>query len=141
MSRTDWQLSDLPFAPQGPVFKQLKIAGINLTVEIADTQDKKNKGLGGRTSLASDSGMLFIFPEPSKYSFWMKEVNFPLDFVWIKGDTVVDLLQNIQPSAAGQEDASLPIYQPREEVDKVLEVTAGAIQRLNIKVGDTVSLD
>jgi len=138
--KTNGQLSNLPFVPQGPVFKQLKIEGANLTVEIVDTQDKRNKGLGGRESLASDSGMLFIFPEPSKHSFWMKGVSFPLDFVWIKGEVVVDLLQNIPPPTPGQEDASLPIYQSREEIDKVLEVPAGTIQRLNIKVGDTIKV-
>lgn len=131
-------LPNLPFLPQAPVTKQVQINGSKLNVEIADTQAKRSKGLGERESLASDSGMLFIFPEPSKYSFWMKGLSFPLDFVWIKGDKVVSILQNVPPPDPNQPDSSLPVYQPNEEVDKVLEVGAGVIQRLNIKVGDTL---
>lgn len=130
------QISILPFIPKGSVLKPVQINGVNLNVEVADTQDKRAKGLGGRASLASDSGMLFVFSGPSKYSFWMKGLSFPLDFVWIKGDKVVSVLQNVPPPAAGQQDSSLPIYQPNVEVDKVLEVNAGVIQRLDIKVGD-----
>ncbi|MDD5147186.1 MAG: DUF192 domain-containing protein [Candidatus Daviesbacteria bacterium] len=137
--KTSGQISGLPFIPQGPVFKQIQINGSKLNVEIADTQDKRAKGLAGRDSLASDSGMLFIFSEPSKHSFWMKGLLFPLDFIWISGDRVVSILQNVPPPAQGQSDSSLPIYQSSVEVDKVLEVNAGVIQRLNIKVGDSLT--
>lgn len=135
--KSSGQISSLPFIPQGPVTKQVQINGSKLNAEIADTQAKRAKGLSGRDNLASDSGMLFIFPEPSKHSFWMKGLSFPLDFVWIRGDKVVSILQNVPPPSPNQADSSLPIYQPKVEVDKVLEIGAGTIQRLNIKVGDT----
>ena len=134
--RTSGQYSNLPFVPQGPAIEQIQINGSTLSVEIADTQSKRAKGLGEKTSLASDSGMLFIFPEASRHSFWMKGISFPLDFIWIRGDKVVGILQNVPPPAVGQDDSSLPIYQPGVDVDKVLEVNTGTIQRLNIKVGD-----
>ena len=70
----------------------------------------------------------------------MKGLSFPLDFIWIREDKVVDLLHRVQPPTPGQPDESLPIYQSEEEVDKVLEVPAGTIQGLNIKVGDTVKI-
>lgn len=136
--RSGGQLSNLPFMPRKPVTRQVQINGVKLNVEIVDTQTQRTKGLGGRDSLASDSGMLFTFNEPSKYSFWMKGLSFPLDFVWIKGDKVVSILQNVPPPASNQPDSSLPVYQPNVEVDKVLEVNAGVVQRLNIKVGDTL---
>lgn len=136
--KTSGQISSLPFMPKGPVLNQVQINGVNLNVEIADTQDKRAKGLGGRASLASDSGMLFVFTEPSKYSFWMKGLSFPLDFIWIRGDKVVSILQNVSPPVPGQQDSSLPLFQPSVEVDKVLEVNAGVIARLDIKVGDTL---
>ena len=129
---------NLPFLPEGPVFKELSINDAKLKVELADTQSKKSKGLGGRQSLASNEGMLFIFPKADKYPFWMKGLSFPLDFVWIKEDKVADVLQNIPPPQPGQTNESLPIYSSREEIDKVLEVPAGTIQRLNIKIGDTI---
>lgn len=135
------EIVNLPFLPEKPVFKELAINDVKLKVEAADTQAKRSRGLGGRQSLASDEGMLFIFPKPDKYPFWMKGLTFPLDFIWIRGERVVDVLQNIQPPAPGQEDTSLPIYQSKEEIDKVLEVTAGTVQRLNIKAGDTIKIE
>ncbi len=138
--KTSTQIPNLPFLPERTNTKQLQINDATIKVEVADTQSKRAKGLGGRQSLASDSGMLFIFPKPDVHPFWMKGLSFALDFVWIKGDMVVDLLQNIPPPAPEQTDASLPIYSAKEQIDKVLEVPAGTIQRFNIKVGDTVRI-
>lgn len=133
-------ISNLPFLPQKPVYKTLEIKGAKLKVEIADTQTKRSRGLGGKQSLAPDEGMLFIFPKADKYPFWMKGLAFPLDFVWIREDTVVDLLQNVQPSSVKLPDASLPVYESRENIDKTLEVPSGTIQRLDIKAGDTIKI-
>lgn len=134
------QRVDIPFLPQGPAFKNLEINSISLKIEIADTKDSRSKGLGGRESLALDSGMLFIFEKADKYPFWMKGLKFPLDFIWIGSDTVLDVLENVPPPTAVQDDASLPIYSSKVDIDKVLEVNAGTVQRLNIKVGDVIQI-
>lgn len=133
-------LENVPFVPPQPVFKELEINNNKIIVEVADTQEKRNRGLGGREDLAPDEGMLFVFSNVDKYSFWMKGLRFPLDFVWIRGDKVVDLIENVPPPTPGQKDDTLPIYQPKESIDKVLEIPAGSIQRLNIKVGDTIKI-
>ena len=96
--------------------------------------------MGGRESLASDSGMLFVFDRVDKHVFWMKGLSFALDFVWIKDDKVVDVSENIPPPESGQTDESLPIYTSKVEFNKVLEVNAGTVKKLNIKVGDTIKL-
>lgn len=129
----------IPFLPQPIKAAQVTINESKLKVEIADTKEKRSKGLGGRSALSEGQGMLFIFPKEDKYPFWMKGVSFPLDFIWIKGDRVVDLLENISP-LAGQKDADLPIYVAKEPIDKLLEVSAGTVARLNIKVGDTIKI-
>lgn len=134
------KLPALPFMPGGTAIQQLEINGAKIKVEVADTQAKRSRGLGGRESLASDEGMLFNFPKEDKYPFWMKGLTFPLDFVWIRGETVVDITENVQPPTPGQTDQSLPIYQSKEAIDKVLEVNAGSVQRLNIKVGDKIRI-
>ena len=131
---------DLPFLPSRAKFANLQINDNLLKVELADTPTKRSKGLGGRTSLAKEEGMLFIFSRADKYPFWMKGLSFPLDFVWIKDLQVVDILQNIKPPAPGEQDSSLPIYSSKVEIDKVLEVSAGTVDRLHIKVGDTISV-
>lgn len=133
-------ISNLLFFSKNSTSRQLQIGEAMLKVEIADTQSKRNKGLGGRQSIASDEGMLFVFSDLGKHPFWMKGLKFPLDFIWIRGDTVVDLTQDAPLATAGQPDSALPIYQSKEDVDKVLEINAGIIQRLNIQVGDTVKL-
>lgn len=133
-------LPNLPFLPEAPVIKEIQIGSATLKVEIADTQAKRSKGLGGRQPLASDEGMLFIFQKADKYPFWMKGLSFPLDFVWIREERVVDALENVEPPKPGDSDTSLTIYQSKVDVDKVLEAAAGTIQRLNIKAGDTINI-
>lgn len=130
----------LPFLPQRAKFANLQINDTNLKVELADTPAKRSQGLGGRNSLAENEGMLFIFQRADKYPFWMKGLSFPLDFVWISDLQVVDVLQNIKPPSSGEPDSSLPIYSSKFPIDKVLEVTAGTVDRLHIKVGDIIKL-
>lgn len=132
---------DIPFLPQSPTFVSLQINGNILKAEVADTDNKRNKGLGGREKLASDEGMLFIFEREGYYPFWMKGLKFPLDFIWIKGDKVVDILPNVPPPASGQKDSDLPIYQSKVPIDKVLEVNSGTSDRLHIKLGDMIKIE
>lgn len=138
--KTNPSFSGLPFVPQQTAMQNLQINDATLKIEVADTQAKRSLGLGGKQSLASDEGMLFIFDKPGRPPFWMKGLIFPLDFVWIMENKVVDILQNIQPPAPGQTDESLSIYQSKEDMDRVLEVNSGTVQRLNIKVGDTIKI-
>ncbi len=104
-------------------------------VEIADSSEEKKQGLSGRESLAENKGMLFIYPEPGNYSFWMKEMRFNLDFVFINDQKVVDLKENIPFSKEGEEPQTI---RAEAEFDKVLEVNQGTIKEMNIKVGDEV---
>lgn len=129
-----------PFLPGQSSFKQLQINENVLKVEIADTKDKRSKGLGGREKLASDEGMLFIFPDAKKHSFWMKGLKFPLDFIWINDNKVVDIIKNVPSPTEGQKDEDLPIYLPITEVNRVLEVNAQTVDRMGIKVGDTTKI-
>lgn len=132
---------NLPFLPENPVAKEIVINNTRIKVELADTSSKRKQGLGGRQTLASDEGMLFIFEDSGKHPFWMKGLSFALDFVWINGNKVADVTENVQPPVSGQNDEFLPIYQSKEDIDKVLEVSAGTAQRLNIKVGDTLKIE
>ncbi len=140
-SKNTGSTPEIPFLPQTPQFKEIQIGETHLKVEIADTASKRSKGLGDRQALGENEGMLFIFPKADKYPFWMKGLKFPLDFVWIKETSVVDILENVSLPQNGQTDSTLPIYSSKVEVDKVLELNAGAAKRLNIKVGDTVKLN
>lgn len=130
----------LPFLPQPAKISNLQIKSTIFKAEIADTPTRRSKGLGGRQSLEDKEGMLFIFDKVDKHPFWMKGLTFSLDFIWIRDDTIVDILPNIKPPEKGLPDSSLPIYTSKVAADKVLEVNAGTSQKYDIKVGELIKL-
>ncbi len=117
----------------------LKIADKEISIEIAETQDQQSQGLSGRESIEENQGMLFIFPLPDFPVFWMKDMNFPIDIVWIKGDAVIEITKNVQPQP-GVPNEKLITYSPRKPADKVLELKAGWADRNGLKVGEKVEV-
>ena len=114
----------------------ITINDFEIKVEIADTLEKRNQGLSGRPFMAENEGMLFVFEEPRRPIFWMKDMLIPLDFIYIKDDQVVDLVENVQP------EGSNPVRRisPETNVLYVLEVNAGVVQKYNIEIGDNAIL-
>ncbi len=121
-------------APRAILLHTVTIRNIVFPIEIADTPQAQAHGLSDRDHLDSGSGMLFVFGVPALQQFWMKDIRCPLDFVWIKGDTVVGVTENAPP------EGSVPthIYSSPEPVDKVFEINASEAQQFGIKAGDTV---
>ncbi len=117
------------------ITSQSGLTKATLNVEIADTEQKRNLGLGGRDKLDPDSGMLFVFDRPKKAQFYMKGMKITLDFIWIRGNTVVETKENVPPPV-GTPNEVLPTFGPAVEVDKVLEVNAGFIKAHGIGSGD-----
>lgn len=68
-----------------------------LFIEIADTDDKRSQGLMFRERLASDSGMLFKFPQKMKLSFWMKNTPIPLDIAFLDDDLRISEIMEMAP--------------------------------------------
>ena len=119
-----------------PIGKRAVIRGHVINLELAVTEPEKEKGLGYRDSLPVDTGMLFVYDHPDRYGFWMKGMRFPLDFIWINGNKVVELSEDIpQPTSDTVQPVSLAPVAP---ADKILEVNTGVIQSLGIRVGDLV---
>lgn len=116
----------------GTEIKCVKINNLIIRVDIADNVFKRSKGLGGRVGLADDQGMFFIFPTYAKQSFWMKDMNFAIDIIWIKDKEIVDISKNISPASYPQ------TYQPQAPVNYVLEVNAGFCDKNNITIGQRV---
>jgi uncharacterized membrane protein (UPF0127 family) len=115
----------------------ITIAGHKLNVQVAQTVQDQEKGLGGRGFLAENDGMLFLFAAPGKVAFWMKDTLIPLDFIWIKDGKVAEITPDVQPEP-NVSDSSLHIYLPAEEIDSTIEVNAGWAAKNEIKVGDKV---
>jgi hypothetical protein len=118
----------------------LTVAGTTLRVEVADDALERSRGLSGRASLQSNTGMLFLFEEPQLVSFWMKDMRFALDFLWIRDGVVVDITEHV-PAPTGDD---LPTYAPNQPVDMVLEVNAGWVEAhgsKNALIGERVVLE
>jgi uncharacterized membrane protein (UPF0127 family) len=117
----------------------LTIDGNTWSVELATTTIQQAHGLSGREGLGVNDGMLFIFGGPGVQNFWMKDMNFSIDMIWISGNTVAGFAQDAAPQP-GNPLWKLKIYTSPYNVDKVLEVVAGTVAKYNIKVGDTVAI-
>lgn len=103
-----------------------------LWIELADTPAKRAQGLSDRLSLASDHGMLFIFPRAERYTFWMPRMHFDLDIIWLNGDEVVDIARLSAPKS-GEEPVR---YTSKHTANRVLEINAGQAKKYNIIIGD-----
>jgi len=112
---------------------QITIGDSTITVEISRTESARQKGLSGRDNLPENTGMLFIFDQPAIHKFWMKDMKFALDFIWINNYRIVELTSNIPPVPPEN------TLTPKQPIDQVLEVPAGFIQTNNIKVGDSIT--
>jgi len=115
----------------------LQIDRASFTVEVASTILQRTNGLSFRPSLAPGHGMLFIFGAPAIQNFWMKDMNFPIDMIWIGGGKVLGFAQNAAPQP-GTWLSQLTIYSSHAGTDRVLEVPAGTVAKDNILVGDSV---
>ncbi len=104
------------------------------TVQVANTEALKEKGLSGQKSLGVDGGMLFVLDTPGTYTFWMKDMLFPLDIIWFdQNKKVVHIEQNLPPSTYPQSFGGEVISQ------YVLEVSAGTVGLSGINIGDSFS--
>ncbi len=120
--------------------KTITVGAKTLSVEVADTESEKQKGLGGKSNLPQDSGMLFVFAsKQARHTFWMKDMQFAIDIIWISNGKVVQIDKDAK-TEPGVADQNLRRYSSQVSVDYILEVNAGFSDRNNIKVGDATTL-
>lgn len=125
-----FRMDDLFFQDQKSF---IQISGQKIEVTIRDDDIERQQGLSGKDSLCNDCGMLFIFEKARNYPFWMKEMKFDLDMLWIRGDKIVKIKENI-PYQRGEGE----VVNPEIIADKVLEINAGQSAKWEIKEGDKV---
>ncbi len=112
----------------------LTINDQRINLEVADTPEKRATGLSGRPSLEPRTGMLFIYESPAQPGFWMKDMQFPLDIIWInEAKEVADIDANISP------DTYPESFKPSAPIIYVLEINGGEAESLNVEVGQPVS--
>ncbi len=108
----------------------LVIGGTKFSIEKAATPADRAKGLGSRYTIAPDQAMLFIFETDDKHCFWMKDMQFAIDIMWLNADKqIVYIAEGVRPE-------SFPItFCPETSARYVVEVAAGTASRLNIRLG------
>jgi uncharacterized membrane protein (UPF0127 family) len=108
----------------------IRIGSTILKLEIADTDAERVQGLSDRASLPQDTGLLFVFDYPSYYGFWMKDMHFSIDMIWLDKDLkVVGLKEQATPESYPQ------TFTPEKPALYVLETNVGFIEGNNIKIG------
>ena len=115
--------------------RTIQLDGNTIRVEVADNDTTRELGLGGHAPLASDQGMLFVFPQDGVLKFWMKGMTFSLDIIWLQDDgTISYIAQNLSPATYPQ------AFGPDTQARYVLEVNAGYAKANGVKTGDKVQL-
>ena len=106
--------------------------GEEIPVEVADTLKKRSLGLGQRTSLKKGWGMLFVFEKRKLHRFWMKDMQFPLDIIWLDNHRIVHIIHNAKPANSRDEPE---VMTSPVSVNFVLEIAAGRAAKLQLKTG------
>jgi len=106
---------------------------------IADDDKEKMKGLSKRKNLSQDTGMLFVFKNKNRHAFWMKDMLFPIDIVYISDGVVVDIVPNVQPPKDNSNVLGIKVIKPQSPANYVLEINAGQALKYKIKKGDKIT--
>jgi uncharacterized membrane protein (UPF0127 family) len=118
-----------------PKLSNIRIGDFSIPVEIARTDAEREKGLSGRDSLPPTKGLLFMFPDSDYHQFWMKDMNFSIDIIWISEDLeVIGIDRGISP------DTYPRTFRPSQPVKYVLETNAEYADTYGLAVGQKVRL-
>lgn len=116
----------------------VKIGNHTFSLYLATTSRDQEVGLARFSKIESNQGMLFLFDKPDYYSFWMKNMKFPIDIIFISQNRIVDIFQNVPTP---KNNNNLPTYTTGEKADKVLEINAGLSNAYKIRISDNVLLN
>ena len=117
----------------------VRIDELVFPVELAADPESRIRGLSGRDSMHSGTGMLFVFENAERFRFWMKEMRFSLDIVWIGSNCkVVDVSENVPFPDPSTPFEDLLRYSPESRAKYVLEINGGEAAALGLGVGDQV---
>jgi hypothetical protein len=109
-----------------------------LTAELANTHASRELGLSGRHIMKDTDGMLFAFDVPGQYGFWMKDMEFPLDIIWInENGVVVSIERGLTPESYTN---NKQVFMNQAEASYVLELNAGQAEKFGLYLGSKVRM-
>lgn len=113
-----------------------KIGEASIFLERAVTSEERELGLSYRESLREDSGLLFVFDALDFYGFWMKDMKFPIDIIWLDSNfKIVDIEEGVRPESYPK------VFTPKFKSLFVLEVNSGFVRENDIKIGEKLSFN
>ncbi len=115
--------------------KKLIINNKTISVDLATTRDEQATGLAGKSELADDYGLLFLFDNKRIRNFWMKGMIVPIDIIWINDNEIAYITEKVSLTAKGEPHQ---LYSSSKSVDKVLEVKAGLVEQNGWTIGDKI---
>jgi hypothetical protein len=119
-----------------PIPAEADVRGQTILLEIAQTPRQQAIGLMFRDDLPDNRGMLFPFNPPRPVNFWMRNVQFPLDMIFLRNGEVRAIAPNVPPCTT----TTCPTYGPDDVIDQVIEIKGGRAAAMGISVGDTVTI-
>lgn len=115
----------------------LRIGDGIFTAHVAATDDARQKGLGGTEPLAENEAMILAFERDARWSIWMKDVDYPLDVVWLDArQKVVHIVKNMPPSSYPESS-----FVPEKPARYVVEFAAGTVEKKAIRIGTVAQFD
>lgn len=121
-------------------YKQIGVTvnGVELVADVAATGEQRGKGLAVKDHLEENEAMLFVFSKANDYQFWMKDMKFPIDIIWLDTDRrVVHVEHSLQPC----DPDYCPQYNPGAKAQYVLETVAGFAERYGVTDDTVVEFD
>jgi uncharacterized membrane protein (UPF0127 family) len=114
---------------------KLEVNGKNIPLIVSDTEASRVAGLSGRASLVKGSAMLFVFDEPDTYGFWMKDMKFPIDIIWLdENNKIVYIEKSVSIDSYPEQ------FFPPEKSLYVIEANAGFSDENKLEVGNILKL-
>lgn len=115
--------------------KTILLKNIPINTTVMENVVDRERGLSGRNSLNKNEGMLFVFKSPDMYGFWMKDMKFSIDIVWIENNKVIFIEKNVSPNTYPK------VFYPKDKASVVLELPSGFCDANLISVGDSFILN
>lgn len=128
--------AEAPVSEESNEVRAVIVGGERVEVELAQTPVEHAQGLSGKSGLPEGTGMLFVFPESGIFSFWMKDMKFAIDIIWLDENLeIVYIKEEATPASYPQ------TFGPDIPAKYVLEVPAGFSKEYNLKIGDSVKFE
>ncbi|MCR4324683.1 MAG: DUF192 domain-containing protein [Candidatus Curtissbacteria bacterium] len=120
---------------------QVTIKTLSVNAKIAADEESRKNGLSKRDSLPLNEGLLFVFPEKGNFTFWMKDMKFAIDIIWLdENKRVVHIVHNAPPEPDSS-DRELTKYSPPTPAVYVLEVNAGLANLNGVQIDDQANFE